>query len=369
MKYIVYLTTNKINKFIYVGVHKTEDPNIFDGYLGCGVFSNSPKTYNCKETAFQCAVAKYGPENFERKVLKVYDTLYEALELETKIVTTSFIERPNVYNQTVGGGYPPSLNKEIYQYDLNGNFIKEWSSIKSITTFYKVNKDRVRMVINDKRSFEGSYWSEECFLKLDTTDYRASSRGSISQYTTDGTFIRTFKNTTEASEILNIDRGKITGAIYGKYATSGFWFLKENETIESYLDGSIKKEPPVYMYNLDGTIFKEFKNISEVKKIYKFNKNDLKRAIKNNKQFENYYWSYIKYDNFLLENPEIENFRKVYQYTLEGDLVKVWDSINECKKTFPSALQVCLGKRNHCKKFKFSFDKLKIQSDTISDNG
>ena len=26
------------------------------------------------------------------------------------------------------------------------------------------------------------------------------------------------------------------------------------------------------------------------------------------------------------------------QYTLEGDLVKVWDSINECKKTFPSAL-------------------------------
>ena len=67
-------------------------------------------------------------------------------------------------------------------------------------------------------------------------------------------------------------------------------------------------------------------------------------------------------DNILLENPEIETKkpRKVYQYTMEDDFVKEWDSITECRKQFPSVLQVCLGKRNHCKKFKFSFDKLMI---------
>lgn len=37
MKYIVYLTTNLINRKIYVGVHKTENPDIFDGYLGNGL--------------------------------------------------------------------------------------------------------------------------------------------------------------------------------------------------------------------------------------------------------------------------------------------------------------------------------------------
>ena len=227
------------------------------------------------------------------------------------------------------------------------------------------------MVIDDKRSFEESYWSEECFNTLDITEFRPSSRGSIRQYTTNGVFLKSFKNTTEAAKILDIERTKITNAIYGKYATSGYWFLKEGETIESYLDGSIKKEPKVYMYNLDGTFFREFENISYIKKEYKFNKNDLKRAIKNTNLFENFYWSYSKYDNILLENPEIESKkpRKVYQYTLEGDFVREWDSITECRKYFPSVLQVCLGKRNHCKKFNFSFDKLKIQSDTISNNG
>lgn len=38
MKYIVYQTTSKINNKIYIGVHKTEDPDTFDGYLGNGVY-------------------------------------------------------------------------------------------------------------------------------------------------------------------------------------------------------------------------------------------------------------------------------------------------------------------------------------------
>lgn len=45
MKYIVYLTTNinssinGINR-IYIGVHQTKNPEIFDGYIGCGVYVN-----------------------------------------------------------------------------------------------------------------------------------------------------------------------------------------------------------------------------------------------------------------------------------------------------------------------------------------
>ena len=362
MKYIVYLTTNLVNQKIYIGVHGTEDPSVWDHYLGDGSYDNKPYSYNKRETPFHCAVAKYGPKNFYRKTLRIFDNIIDALDLEAWLVTQEFIERTDTYNITRGGGLPPRLNKHIYQYDLEGNFIKKWDSIKSITDYYNVNKDRVRMVINDKRSFEASYWSEMEYEKLDITEYRPSSRGSIRQYTTEGVYLKSFRNTTEAAKELDIDRKMITNAIYGKYATSGFWFLKEGETIESYLDGSIKNEKPVYQYTLEGNFIKKFNTISEIKKVYKINKGDLKRAIKNNNKIGGYYWSESKYDNILLENPEIElrTPKKVYQYTLEGDFVREWDSITECRKQFPSVLQVCLGKRNHCHKFKFSFDKPKI---------
>ena len=218
------------------------------------------------------------------------------------------------------------------------------------------------MVIDSKRSFEQSYWTEIKENVLNTSLYRASSRGSIRQYTKDGTYINTYKNTTEAAKALDIEREKITNAIYGKYATSGYWFLKEDENISQYLDGSIKNEKPVYCYNSDGSFHKKYSAFKEIKKDFKFNKPDLKRAIKNNLLLLNYYWADIEYSNILLENPEIQNKKptKVYQYTLEGDFIKEWNSITECQKEFPSALQVCLGNRLHCHKFKFSFDKPKI---------
>ena len=362
MKYIVYLTTNLINNKIYIGVHGTEDPSKWDHYLGCAVFDNVPNSYNKRQTPFQCAVAKYGTKNFNRKTLRIFDNLQDALDLERWLVCPSFIERTDTYNITLGGGMPPTLEKHIYQYDLDGNFIKEWKSIISITKNFNCNKDRIRMVIDDKRSFEASYWTEEYYEKLDTKEYRPSSRGSIRQYTTYGKFLKSFKNTTEAAKALDIDRSKITNAIYGKYATSGFWFLKEGETIESYLDGSIKNSPKIYQYNINGDFIKVYENIKALKKEFKCNKKDLERAIKNNNELFNYYWSYSKYDNILIENPELEQKtpRKVYQFTLEGDFIREWDSITECRKQFPSVLQVCLGKRNHCHKFKFSFDKPKI---------
>jgi len=50
MKYIVYLTNNIKNQHIYVGIHKTENPNIFDGYLGNGINRFQPSSmYNSKD--------------------------------------------------------------------------------------------------------------------------------------------------------------------------------------------------------------------------------------------------------------------------------------------------------------------------------
>ena len=50
MKYIVYKTTNLINSYIYIGVHKTIDPEQWDYYLGNGIDIRSPYTYEKAKT-------------------------------------------------------------------------------------------------------------------------------------------------------------------------------------------------------------------------------------------------------------------------------------------------------------------------------
>lgn len=74
MKYIVYKTTNKLNGKVYVGVHRT-NPDIFDGYLGCGAVmskSNTIKSKGRPDKGIGAAIKKYGPENFIRETLFEY---------------------------------------------------------------------------------------------------------------------------------------------------------------------------------------------------------------------------------------------------------------------------------------------------------
>lgn len=88
MHYIVYKTTNKINGFYYIGVHKTH--NLNDGYLGSGKY-------------LKAAINKYGKDSFERVILHECSSSKEMYELENKIVTSEYLKLPNVYNLKIGG--------------------------------------------------------------------------------------------------------------------------------------------------------------------------------------------------------------------------------------------------------------------------
>lgn len=77
---------------IYVGVHRTENPDIFDGYIGCGIYVNQPSTYMYPKTPFQCAVKKYGPHAFKRITLYEYDVEADAYKKEAEIVDETFVK-------------------------------------------------------------------------------------------------------------------------------------------------------------------------------------------------------------------------------------------------------------------------------------
>ena len=89
-KYIVYKTTNKINNYIYIGVHRT-DIDIDDGYIGNGVNIYRPATYLNPKTPFQYAVRKYGIKVFHRSVIASFDSEKEAYDLEKARATSKIL--------------------------------------------------------------------------------------------------------------------------------------------------------------------------------------------------------------------------------------------------------------------------------------
>ena len=358
LKYIVYLTTNKINNKIYIGVHETTTPYKFDGYLGCGAYVNKPSSYNKNKTHLHNAILKYGTSAFIRKTLKVFDKLEDALDLESWLVNDEFVKRTDTYNMVIGGGYPPITSKLVYQFDLQGNLIKKWTSIVSIIDYYKINKDRIWMAIKDKRSFDNCYWSYTNEININT--YRLSSRGYVFQYTKDGKLLNTYKNASEASLKLDIPRDAIINAVFDRTTCNGYYFLRADENINKLLNEKSSKvlinTTKVYRYLLDGKFDKEYNSVKDaVSDTPKTSHGNIIRAIKNNRTCGGYKWSYIKSD-IIKSYSELDlKPVKIAQYDLNHNLIKIWDSISECKKQFPSCQKVCRKQRKTSKGYIFEY--------------
>ena len=83
-----YKITNRINGMFYYGIHCTND--LDDGYMGSG-------------KRIIAAIKKYGVENFEKKILKYFDSLKELSDYEAQIVNEDLLNDPMCYNLIKGG--------------------------------------------------------------------------------------------------------------------------------------------------------------------------------------------------------------------------------------------------------------------------
>ena len=141
MKYIVYITICTANNKFYIGVHQTENPEVFDGYIGCGVRVSVPNSYKKSKTPFQYAVNKYGVDAFKRITLRVFENKEDAFMLESQLVDEEFIKRPDTYNIKLGGegGCPEILKRKVYMYDLSGVFVREFDTVYECNKFFHPN--------------------------------------------------------------------------------------------------------------------------------------------------------------------------------------------------------------------------------------
>lgn len=330
MKYIVYKTTNLINSYIYVGVHKTKDPDIFDGYLGNGVYINKPATYKYSKTNFQIAVNTYGIKNFKREVIATFDTEAEALLLESIIVNEEFLARTDVYNMILGGSIEQARSIKCYQYDLNGNYLSEFNSM--IDAANKINKSfqGISKSIMFKTKCGDYYWSTEKVEKLDIDTYKKVIPIKVYRYLADGgKFDKEYNSLSKAADdsntyLINVSRAAKLGYKVGDYQ---FCFIKKDNYSEAKTE--YIKTRPVYKYSSSGKFLKEYSTQAEAEK--ENPNSNITSCIKNKTECVNgFRWGLEKLDKIIsIKNNKI----KIGQFDENGNLIATFDSIKDCCKT------------------------------------
>lgn len=344
MKYIVYITTNIVNKKIYVGVHKTETPYDFDGYLGNGVKVTDRYTYKFSKTPFEAAVNKYGPDKFIRKTLYVFNTLEEALEKEVEIVNAEFISRKDTYNITLGGNLPPIKVKTIYQYSLDGEFIKEWPSITEASLKYKCSTSCIGKAVFDRTPSLGYLWTDFKYDSINIEEFKINAnKTKCYLYDVDGEYLQEFKSITDCAKFINVSVPNLSTAIKGKYKVSEYYV--SDKKLDFFEIESNKYADGFYQYDLDGVFIKHIKNLSELKNATGVNNpSAVYRALRTNNSAYGFQWSGTFVPNMKKLVTKTQA-RKVGKYTLDGELVKVFNTVREAKADTCGAPNVLIGKR------------------------
>lgn len=286
MKYIVYKTTCLVNNKIYVGVHQTKNPEIFDGYLGRGLYKNHSKYIKNPIAPFHYAVKKYGFENFKREVLFTFNSREDAYNKESEIVNEEFILRNDTYNVALGGIGRPRPSRYVYQFDFNGNLIATYESAVAASKTVGINVSNINDAIYNKRTSAGSLWSDSDTINIQ--EYTITKENIYYIYNESGQFIKAASNK-ECVEFLNTDRGNLTRAIKLQNKIKGYFISLEK--LDNFKVNVTKLNGKLNRYSLKGEYIDSFDSIADAKKILNLKLCSISQAIKLGRQCNGYRWT------------------------------------------------------------------------------
>lgn len=209
----VYMHTNKTNNKKYIGISSDVKRRwISDGY-------------NYYDQVFGLAIQKYGWDGFEHEIL--YDNLSkeQACKYEQQLIAQyKTFEKECGYNRSKGGDsgsygaydMQPHRMVHVFQYDLDGNFIKEHMSISSavrdlIPSYTGHNSYNIPSCCKGKRltalGYRWFYTYQGEKISPIKTPIERTIEGEIKkvyQYSLEGNFIQEYKSVSYAKQITGI---------------------------------------------------------------------------------------------------------------------------------------------------------------------
>lgn len=121
------------------------------------------------------------------------------------------------------------VSKQIYQYTINGEFIKSWETTKDAALYYNISKGSINRAILKNSICIGFQWSYEYSNKMNPIKYNRIVC-PILQYNIKGEFIKEWKTFMEVCKCLNISSGNLSRALKNNKKARGYlWRYKIDE--------------------------------------------------------------------------------------------------------------------------------------------
>lgn len=341
MKYIVYLTTNlksKINGInrIYIGVHKTENPEVFDNYLACGCYANQPSSYKYPKTPIQYAIKKYGPKAFKREILYIYNDKESAYNKERELVNKDFIKQEHVYNACLGGEENWYLGRPIYQFNLQGILIKKWEYAVEAYEFYNIPREKFNYAIFDKHPLLDSYWSNT--ETIDITEYQTKVWGEpkvTHLYSKNGKWLKEFISRKECGDYIGINESNICSAIKRQSLIKNKYYVSD-KMVDIFIPKPRRQYINEKFYVYENYKYKctcVGKELLNVLKVYSWSK--IRDCIRSQRGwFKNFYISSILIEESNIPTKQIGNGLSVDIYDKYGDFIETLFSIKAVKEKY-----------------------------------
>jgi len=180
--------------------------------------------------------------------------------------------------------------KIVLQYNLSGELIKEWDSLKSASKFYKSTNiaNCCRGEVVTACDFIWRYKDEFIDIDLDRLNYQ---KRKVSQYDLEGNLIRSFDSIKEAASF-GFNEGNIQDCCVGRLKSSkGFiWRYFEDPPPQKYKNKTIKQ---VIQFSNTGEFIKEWDSIADVTKELKIGGNSIVTCCKGKyKSAGGFIWKY-----------------------------------------------------------------------------
>lgn len=193
----------------------------------------------------------------------------------------------------------------------------------------------------------------------------------IVQYDLSGQVVKSWNYVSEAAEALGINPDQIYKCCRGKAKSAGgfLWaFRKEEKASLKKYNRSEMRYKTVFQFDLNGILLRKWNSVQEIEKELKIRHSSISSCCNGKiKSAGGYIWSF---QNKCKPYYKTKRSKKVYQYSLSGDFVKEWNSVQEAADYYGidrRLINACCNKdQKSAHGFQWSYEKVSRLNKWIS---